>query len=108
MSAAEKCFAAGLYFLIRTEKSAHVQHVDAEGLTDEVAGVVDRDTVRRRAVAGQHEDPLESVLRDLPADVGDQRSQRGVPYAVSTRVNEDAADFVRTGLTVVERGHHHD
>ena len=52
-----------------------MQHAGVEALADEVAGLVDGDAVRRRGMTGHDEDPLETVLRDLSADIRNERSQ---------------------------------
>ena len=104
MSVAEKCFNAtvfaGLNGSVGAEEAAHVQHAGVEALADEIAGVVDGDAVRRRGVTSHDEDPLETVLRDLCADIRNQRSERGVTDAIRAWVDRVAADFVGSGLTV--------
>src|SRR5829696_9422853 len=70
---------------IRAEQATHVEHVDAEGLADEVAGIVNGNIVRRRGMTGQDEDPSETVLGDLRTDIGYQRSHGSVPDAVCAR-----------------------
>src|SRR4249920_1987384 len=97
----------GLNGSIGTEEAAYVQHAGIEALADEVAGVVNGDAVRRRAMTSHDEDPLETVLRDLCADIRNQRSEGGVTDAIGAWVDEVAADFVRSGLTVMDGRHHH-
>jgi hypothetical protein len=87
---------------IGTEEAAHVQHGDVEALADEVAGVVHGDAVRRRSVTSQDEDPLETVLRNLCADIRNQRAESRVTDAIRAWVDEVSADDVRSGLTVVD------
>ena len=57
-------------------------------------------------MTGQREDPREAVLRDLAADVGDERPERRLPDAVRPGVYQLSADDVRTALSVLDRRHH--
>ena len=76
-SAGEKClaaicFALRLYCGIGIEQPRHIQHRGVEDLADEIARLVDGDMVRRGSMTIHDEDPLEAILRDLPADIRDQ------------------------------------
>jgi hypothetical protein len=90
--------AFGLNCRSGTEQSGQMQHRDAEALADEVARLVDRDVVSGRAVTIHHEDPFETVLRDLRPDVRDQRTQRGLADAICAGVDQVVGDFVGAAL----------
>ena len=83
-----------LYRGIGIEQAGHVHHRDAEDLADEVARVVDGGVMGWGAMAIQHENPLETILRNLTADVCDERSKSGLSNAVRARVDSDIADLI--------------
>ena len=93
---------------ICSEQRGDVEHRHAEPLADEVACVDGREAVRGRAVTVEDEDPFETVLRELRADVREQRAERRLPQRVGSRVNRPVAEHVGAAVTVGDRWHHHD
>ena len=90
------------------EQACDVQHLHAKCGADEVARLVDGNVVCGRAVAGEDKNPLEAVLRDLRANIGDQRSSGRLSNRICAGMDRKVTEIVGAAVSVVDGRHHHD
>jgi hypothetical protein len=90
------------------EQRAQMQHGHAERVADEVAGLVDGDVLRRRAVPVQHEDPGESIARELAAEIGHHGTDGRLAQAVGAGMDRPATQLVGAAVPEVQRRHQDD
>jgi hypothetical protein len=73
---------------ISFKQASQVKHRHSKSFADEVARLVNGDAVGWSAVAVQHENPFEAVLRKLSANIRNKGSQRGPPNTVCTGMDQ--------------------